>query len=694
MALVCFVSGSVWGQTTVTQTTFTAVSATSLNGDTNVSYTTAQGGGTTAPAINNGVIRLYQNASGQGGGTITISVADNYELNSVTIGSSMTTKIAYTIDKETTKSSTSDLKANETYTVPDITASSVTFYCMGTSSSSRLYVNHLSVTYSPKSGGLEIPTFEFNGEASYTVTLGETVTPPTLNYNGSEDLSGLTISYSSSNENVATVNQTGIITLLEGGKTIITASVAETATHTAAKATYELTVIDPNKQTIILDFANEDWGFPTDYGEGTATYNNMTCSFNDGKKATNTNYFIFRTNGYLILPIFTDKIVTSINLTTSSGIGGTAAVALYANDNEAIASTSIGEKNKTFTFEIKPEFQGSNIAYKFVATTGNTQVTKIEIICKKEEPKSTIDEATGAMTLTGAWTAEAVKALEIPANVTSVDMTAINIDVLPTTIGNPNCLFYVKENSTLEDFNVIAGNSAIIGIELQDGYDFYNTKSFTGDITYSRTFASGWNTFALPFNTAIPNGVQVEAFDKKDGNQILFTEATSIEANTAYLINVQVGGEISFTANNVTVPVTATTGDTYKSNFLHMTGDDIAGKYILVMEEGVEVFARANAEAQMHAFRGYLDLPAASGVQYSISHDGGATGINNTDIEGIKIYSINGTLIINADKTQSVQIYGLDGRMVKNIQVSEGENTVTGLAKGIYLINNQKAIIK
>ena len=112
------------------------------------------------------------------------------------------------------------------------------------------------------------------------------------------------------------------------------------------------------------------------------------------------------------------------------------------------------------------------------------------------------------------------------------------------------------------------------------------------------------------------------------------------------------------------------------------------------MEEGVEVFARANAEAQMHAFRGYLDLPATSGVQYSISHDGGATDINNTDIEGIKIYSVNGALIINADKTQSVQIYGLDGRMVKNIQVPEGENTVTGLAKGIYLINNQKAIIK
>lgn len=130
--------------TTITMTTF---SATEASMDDNVSYTTAKGGGTSNPAINGGVIRLYQNSEGTGGGTITITAAEGYKLSSVTIGSSMATSVAYTIGSDTNKSTKANLAANGKYTVNDINASSITFYCMGTSSSSRLYVNYLSATY-------------------------------------------------------------------------------------------------------------------------------------------------------------------------------------------------------------------------------------------------------------------------------------------------------------------------------------------------------------------------------------------------------------------------------------------------------------------------------------------------------------------------------------------------------------------
>lgn len=592
-------------------------------------------------------------------------------------------KIYYNINEESNPTSASTLyDANEGITITETSTIKAIAILAGKEDSEVATATYTKV--------LATPEFKYSSENA-SANLGETFTAPTLSYNGNSDLSGLTISYTSSDTNVATINAEGVVTLGTAGKTTITASVSATDDYEAAEATYVLKVIDPNARFVLAINYGNQWYAISQEVDGKAEAK--------GIEVNNDQKVISDITG-LLWTIEEDKYLKAENETFLAYKGSGTDINLVETAYEWIL-----QKQNDGSYYIKAT-TGSNryLAYgtaenqkKFGGyLNANGYVLNIYIlsVATPEEPKSTINPTTGAMTLTGAWTAEAVKALEIPANVTSVDMTAINVDVLPTTIGNPNCLFYVKENSTLEDFNVIAGNSAIIGIELHDGYDFYNTKSFTGDITYSRTFASGWNTFALPFNTAIPNGVQVEAFDKKDGNQILFTEATSIEANTAYLINVQAGGEISFAANNVTVPVTATTGDTYKSNFLHMTGDDIAGKYILVMEEGVEVFARANAEAQMHAFRGYLDLPTASGVQYSISHDGGATGINNTDIEGIKIYSINGTLIINADKTQSVQIYGLDGRMVKNIQVSEGENTVTGLAKGIYLINNQKAIIK
>ena len=80
-------------------------------------------------------------------GTITITAANGATLSSVTIGSGMATSIAYTIGSSTTKSTKASLAKNGKYTVNDINATSITFYCMGTTSSARLYVNYLSVTY-------------------------------------------------------------------------------------------------------------------------------------------------------------------------------------------------------------------------------------------------------------------------------------------------------------------------------------------------------------------------------------------------------------------------------------------------------------------------------------------------------------------------------------------------------------------
>ena len=128
---------------TVTKTSFSAISASM---DSVISYACAKGGGTANPAVNSNQIRLYQNSAGTGGGYITITAAAGHKISSVTIGSSMKTKVAYTVDGGTTKSASSDLAANGKYTVTE-DAQSITIHCMGTSSSSRLYVNYLSVTY-------------------------------------------------------------------------------------------------------------------------------------------------------------------------------------------------------------------------------------------------------------------------------------------------------------------------------------------------------------------------------------------------------------------------------------------------------------------------------------------------------------------------------------------------------------------
>lgn len=161
------VSGKMRGQASVEQTLFTSVSADNIAGDTHVSYTTSKGGGTSEPAINGTEIRLYQNASGTGGGSITIKAASGYELNSVTIGSSMATSVAYTLDEGTQKSTSHAISAGGKYTVSKINAESVTFYCMGRKESNRLYVNYLGMSYS------ETTAFQV-AEPSFSVADGAT----------------------------------------------------------------------------------------------------------------------------------------------------------------------------------------------------------------------------------------------------------------------------------------------------------------------------------------------------------------------------------------------------------------------------------------------------------------------------------------------------------------------------------------
>lgn len=144
LTLLAVGSMNTWAET-ITLSSFTATSAFM---DANISYSTAQGGGTAAPRIADNTIYLYQNLNGTGGGTITITAAEGCTIQSVTIGSSMATKVAYTLDASTTKSTTTSVTANGRFTASDLSASSITFYCMGTNKDSRLYVNYLSVIYS------------------------------------------------------------------------------------------------------------------------------------------------------------------------------------------------------------------------------------------------------------------------------------------------------------------------------------------------------------------------------------------------------------------------------------------------------------------------------------------------------------------------------------------------------------------
>ena len=214
--------------------TFSAVNG-NVGGDENVSYTSAKGGAGNAPGIFSNCLRLYQiSGSNSYGGTITIKVVDGYTLEKVVIGSAQATKIAYTKGDETTLSTSESIAANGDYTVENVDAQSITFYNMGTTSSSRLNVNKLEVTYIVDQNAE--PTFSFS-ESSREAYVGETFQFEVTNTYS--DYTSLT--YSSSKEDVATVDGEGTVTPLAVGTTTITATLTLSDNETVT-AFYDLTV--------------------------------------------------------------------------------------------------------------------------------------------------------------------------------------------------------------------------------------------------------------------------------------------------------------------------------------------------------------------------------------------------------------------------------------------------------------------
>ena len=151
------------GSTPVTKSmsTFTSTSG-NVETDANISYLAEQGSASTAPAVNGGEIRIYQN-----GGLLTITANNSKKISSITIGSSMVTSVDYSVDGGADVED-NDISAGGTLLVDGINATTVVFTCTGADKNHRLYLNYLSVTYSD-GGGSSTTYYSTDAECAPTV---------------------------------------------------------------------------------------------------------------------------------------------------------------------------------------------------------------------------------------------------------------------------------------------------------------------------------------------------------------------------------------------------------------------------------------------------------------------------------------------------------------------------------------------
>lgn len=420
-------------------------------------------------------------------------------------------------------------------------------------------------------------------ETSYMVEMGDVFTAPKL-----EGLpEGVTATYSSSNTDVATVDAaTGEVKIVGVGTTTITVTSPETGIYEGATASYELNV-KAAIYKVEFDFTTNNWGLPTAYNKGEASYTNetgYTITFgksNSGHKIMGNdpdcNLIFGKEGATLSLPVF-PFAVSKIKVFGKKGASGKTTQNFFVGGEPV--STETTDAKIDHIYEIKEGYQAAGNIYTLKVTNdNNTQITKIVVYAKDETVAGAINIATEE----GYGTFYTDKNYVLPQGLTAFGYTSIDGNNILT-----KSVEYVAGD-------IVPANTAVVVKGAKGSYNYYNTEE-TATKTIEKNLLKG------------------------------VTTDTKIEAKSG------------------------------------------VKRYILTRaDDGILAFYRTNSGTiNVKANRAYLEVPTAMAVA-SFSLEGSATGINNVVTTAAKqgIYTISGVRL-NATTTKELPagIYIVDGKKV------------------------------
>lgn len=262
---------------------------------------------------------------------------------------------------------------------------------------------------------------------------------------------------------------------------------------------------------------------------------------------------------------------------------------------------------------------------------------------------------------------------------------------------NPNAVIYVKEEAAnVPAWRNVVNNRVAATIQLTEQNAFAPAVAFTAnEMTYTRSISEPIATLVLPFAVeTIPTlGVEkpvVKAFVGHEENYVKFEAVSSIEANTPYLVEQDADGyaDFEFSANNVSIDPEAamvaveSDGFTFQGTFTPVD----------------------NEAATLHAFNGSeFTTSFLTIAPFEAYFTGGdehpftltdPTAIRTLNGGGLEVYSIKQGLLVRANESTQVRLYSVDGRLIRSLELQEGENRISGLTEGIYLLDNHKVVVK
>lgn len=312
--------------------------------------------------------------------------------------------------------------------------------------------------------------------------------------------------------------------------------------------------------------------------------------------------------------------------------------------------------------------------------------------------------------LTGTWAQTELQDIDLSdESLVSLDMTGITIPDGTSlgTVANPNCLIYVAEDAPLAEWKNLVRGGIAENIVLTDKKPFGTSKQFRAkSVTLNRTFSAIPNgtepaleTICLPFSVSVPDGCSAMEYTNSTDGEVSFSPVSLLTANTPYVISGN-NTVVDFISNeeqdiiSTLVPVEKGVY-TYNGTYFPMTitGEETNNIYV---SDGTK-FSKTIAGATIAPFRSYLEgsktNPAS--VRINALPEGGATTLEKSPKEkGLDLYSFEGVLLVKSNCPQIINVYALDGRVVRREMITEGDNFIRNLAKGIYIVEHQKIIIE
>lgn len=526
--------------------------------------------------------------------------------------------------------------------------------------------------------------------------------------------SDATIVYSSSNQEVATIDQQGTVTLIAGGTTVIKAEVAETATFDASFVEYTLKVTDPAALKTFVKVTN---GSVTG-GKYIIVYQ-ASDDANSVMALNTTNAGKFFGNTEIDLTenkIVTDDKTVMWDITLESDdhysiSNGNIFVGFKGNNNEAYIYNdyTIGEcgwnfiydeNNKVFKIQNAGvntrylQFNANNNQYRFACYTGSQ---KHLTLYKQEDSRTavevTFNEIDGNQTLffTKGFTynsaATATPTRPITYSSSNQEVATISTEGVVTLVGAGTTVIKAStaaDNTYQEgaaQYTLTVRNTSV---ELPYQIDF-KTEGLGDWLTYTTEGTVEWESTNY--------GVQANGFNKGVGEAYLISPAV-----TASDIVLAFSSQKSFNGNDLQLFYSTDFDPSIMSQPSDASWTEITDMATWATSQ--ETTESGNIELHdltapiRFAFKYTCEANEAAHwtiVELSISK-GQPSGIEDVATNEMKVINGKGQVTIETAEAMPIAIYALTGAQVRQIELVEGTNIIE-LPAGIYLIGNKKVVV-